>query len=255
MSLLKSRSSSSLVLAALLLLPAAAEARGPEVEPAVVERTLDADPKDVFEALKSALREWKFRKTSFEERIVKTSWRTEERLREQYRGRVVAEFRPDGYVTHLTVRHERQRKAKEIRQTITAGAAPWQDWEGNWELARDVVRAVEQALGLEEPALDIDDISGRPRVPGGIVVQREYVVPPAVAPRVNDLKSRRKSLVTEIKAIDGRILAAVYDGKYEEIKDEVEALKARKAGLEKQVAGIDREILALVLAEDGPSDS
>ena len=237
------------------LAPSRAEARGPDVEPAVVERTLDADPKDVFEALKSTLRDWKFRKASFEERIVKTSWRSSERLREEYRERVIAEFAQDGYVTHLTVRHERQRKAKEVRQTITAGAAPWQDWEGNWQVARDVVRSVEQALGLEEPVMDLNSLSNRPPAPGGIVVQREYVVPPAVAPRVNDLKAKRKSLVTEIKAIDGRILAAVYDGKYEEIKDEVDQLKARKAGLEKQVAAIDREILELVLAEDEASAS
>ena len=75
------------------------------------------------------------------------------------------------------------------------------------------------------------------------------MVPPGVAPRVNDLKARRKALVAEVRAIDGKILSAVYDGRYEEIKDEVDRLKARKAKLEKQVAAIDREILQLVLAD------
>ena len=66
---------------------------------------------------------------------------------------------------------------------------------------------------------------------------------------MNELKARRRALVTEIKAMDQRILGAVYDGRYEEIRGEVERLKARKATMEDQVGEIDREILALVLAE------
>ncbi len=233
-----------------LVLPAVVQAKpSPEGEPASVERTLNADPKAVFEALQGALSDWKMRRVSYEDRIVKTSWKYSERLREKFRSRVVAEFRKDGYVTHLTVTHERQRQMAEVRQTVTAGAAPWSEWNGNWELARDVIRSVEQALGLEEAAVDINNISGRAPAPRGIVVQREYVVPPGVAPRVNDLKARRKSLVAEVRAIDAKILAAVYDGRYEEIKDEVGRQKERKSKLEKQVTAIDAEILQLVLSD------
>jgi hypothetical protein len=247
-------STAALLALASLLVPGLVSAKpSPEGEPATVERTLNADPKDVFEALKGTLAEWKMRKVSFDDRIVKTSWVYSERLREKFRERVVAEFRKDGYVTHLSVTHEKQRQAKEVRQTVTAGSAPWANWNGNWELARDVIRSVEQALGLEAPAVDIDNLTGRAPAPAGIVRQREYVVPPGVAPRVNDLKARRKSLVAEVRAIDGKILSAVYDGRYEEIKDEVARLKERKAKLEGQVALIDREILQLVLS-DGDED-
>jgi hypothetical protein len=219
--------------------------------PGTVQATLNADPKEVHEALLGALSEWRIQKQSRKDGIVKTAWVTRENLRETYRERVVAEFAPDGYLTRLTVRHERQRRMKEMKPTLSAGAAPWGDWEGKHEVARNVLRSVEQALGLEAPALDLDNISGRPPAQPGIVVERERIVPASVAPRVNDLKAKRRSLVQEIRAIDGRILAAVYGDRYEEIREEVEALKERKATLEARVAAIDREILELVLAEDG----
>jgi len=251
-----SRSHASHAPAARWLLAAAVVALVPctsvlraDTQPTTASTTLHASPEEVHEALLGTLAEWKMRKASLADRIVKTSWRRAERGREAFRDRLVAEYRQEGYVTHLTVRHERQRRMHELKQTLTSPSAPWQDWSGDPQLVRAVVRHVEQALGQEPPPLDMADVTGRSRAPAPVRAQREYVVSPGAAVRVNELKVKRRDVIEEIRALDAEILDAVYDGRYEEIAGEVERLKSRKAALERQVAAIDKDILALVLAD------
>jgi hypothetical protein len=240
-----------LVTLAILLVVSPASARKHRFEgvDATVSTTIHAGAEDVYKALTEALREWKMRKSSLDERIVKTSWIQQERGRELFRDRVVAEFAEEGYLTHLTVRHERQRKMKEMKQTVSGPTASWRKWDGDHALCRAIIGSVEEALGQKPATVDLTSLAGRPAAATPTII-REYIVPPHVAGQVNTLKAKRRDLVKEVKAMDSKILAAVYDGKYEQIKDDVERWKARKAAFESQIARIDQDILALILAED-----
>jgi hypothetical protein len=231
-----------------LLLPAVAPAKDIVGQAAVATTSIAATPAEVYQALTEALSTWRMRKTSLEEGIVKTDWVPRPKGREMYRGRIVAEFAAEGYQTHLTVRHEKQRKMTEARPTVGGPAAEWKDWDGDHEIARDVVRSVEKALGHEEAARPLDSLAARPT--GAVVtIERECIVPPDVARRITALKSQRRDVVRQIRDMDAEIVAAANAGRYEDVKAEVEKGKARRAGLEAQLLEIDKEILRLVLAD------
>lgn len=244
-----SRSTQSLVFAALLLLlPGLAEAKEFIAKPAVVTSDINASKEDVFQALQETLSTWRMRKVSLEEGLVKTDWIERTKGDEIFRGRIVAEFQEDGYIVHLKVSHEKQRKMVEFQPSVGGPSPQWKDWDGDYALARDVVSSVEKALGQAPDAPD-DPTKNRVRTPAIAVEEFQCFVPRDVAQRIVDLKTRRRDIVKEIKAVDGQVLDAAYGGRLDSMGDEVTRLKSRKASLEQQVTEIDREILTLVLAD------
>lgn len=249
---LAGRSLSACFLAPLLpLMLVASGARADRLDgrPAVATSTLTATPEEVHAALLQALSTWRIQRQSLEDGVVKTAWERRERGDELFRGRIRAEFRADGYQTRLSVSHERQRRSDELRTVVTAPAAGWRDVDGDHDVARAVVASVEQALGQEPADQPLDSLRTERRGPAIVRQARDRVVSPEVAIRINELKDQRRELVREIRAMDARILAAVYDDRYEEIAEEIQQLRARKTTMEQQVMAIDREILALVLAD------
>lgn len=213
---------------------------------ATVQTSITASEKEVHDALRQALSEWKVRKESAEERILKTEWSEKSRGDATYRTRLVAEWQVDGYQVLLSVRCEKQLKQAELRPTLGGPAASWMDVDGDYDLARAVVTSVEQALGVDEPEYEV---GSRPPTSSRPIEVWDCFVSQAAAARIVDLKARRRELVSEIKAMDEQILAAVYEGKVESIQGDVERVKARKAEMEAQVTAIDREILQIVLSD------
>jgi hypothetical protein len=214
--------------------------------PAVVQTTLSATPAEVHKALLEALSGWKMRKESQEEGIVKTEWVERHSGDQVYQGRIVAEYAPSGYQVLLTVKHEKQMKLQGLQASLGGPAPGWMDVDGDWEIARAVVTSVEESFGLKEMPSTLgkkDPAAGRP------VEVWDCIVSPSSAARILDLKSKRHDLVTEVKAMDQKILDAVYADKVAEIQGEMQALKARKTAMEDQITAIDREILALVVAD------
>ncbi len=213
---------------------------------ATVQTQLTATGAQVHEALMQALSTWKMRKTSAEEGIVKTEWDERARGDATYRGRIVAEFAVEGYTVLLSVKHERQLKQSEMRPTIGGPAASWMDVDGDFAVAQAVVRSVEEALGHEPDELKIGE---RDRGSSRPVETWNCIVSPTSAGRIADLRTRRRGLVDEVRAMDKQILAAVYAGQVEQVQADLERVKARKAAMEGQITAIDREILELVLAD------
>lgn len=211
---------------------------------ATVSAMLTAAPEDVHQALLEALSEWKLRVESLEDGLVKTEWAMRPKGDEMYRGRIVAEFQEQGYQTAVSVRHEKQRRADGERVTIGSQAARWQDVDGDGQVARDVLTSIEKALGHEEGPLQLGQ-----RSPTRIIEIADCIVPPTAAARINELKSRRRDLVTEVRAMDQQILDAVDAGTLESMAGELDRIKARKASMQDQITAIDREILALVVAD------
>jgi peptidoglycan hydrolase CwlO-like protein len=152
----------------------------------------------------------------------------------------------DGYETILVVKHEKQRQAKDLVVSLGGPAATWHDVSGDYEIAQDVVLSVEKALGQEPEAVQIGN---KPPTSSRPIEVWDCIVAQDAARRINDLKSRRRDLVTEVKAMDQQILKAVYDGTYEQVKPDIERTKQRKATMEQQITEIDKEILALVVAD------
>ena len=230
----------------LVTAPACASFRDSAPHPAVVNAMLTGSKEEVHTALLQALSTWKIRKDSLEEGIVKTEWAARLKGDQHYQGRIVAEFTVQGYQTALSIKHEKQHQEKAMKTSVGGAAPGWDDVTGDSEVAQAVLNSVRDALGQGEEKLEIGK---RPPSPSRPIEINDCIVAPDAAARINDLKSRRKDLVLEVKAMDQQILSAVYDGKYDSIKDDVEKLKARKAMMEDQVTAIDREILALVVAD------
>jgi hypothetical protein len=226
--------------------PAAARLRDAEPRVATVTTHLAATPAEVHKALLEALSTWKMRKESKEESIVKTEWQMRPKGDEMYRGRIVAEYQVDGYETVLSVKHEKQRQMRDLQTSIGGPQASWQDVNGDYEIAQAVVHSVEEALGQESEALQIGK---KPQTSSKPIEVWDCIVSPDAATRINDLKARRRDLVTEVKAMDQEILKGVYDGKIDQMHDDVERIKQRKTMMEQQVTDIDKEILALVIAD------
>lgn len=219
-------------------------------EPGRAEGSVHASTREVHDALVEALAEWKLRKHDPDEGVVKTSWIVRERGRERFRDRVVAEFATEGFVTVIRIRHERQRKMTEMRSTLSSPPAAWRPWDGDPELAHDVLRSVQRALGEEPESVDLTQIAGRPPAPrGDILIEQRCALSAEAVDRVLALKADRRELVKEVKAIDAKILDAVYADRLDELGSELERLKGRKAALQAHIAEVDREILALVLAD------
>ena len=160
--------------------------------------------------------------------------------------RLVADWSVDGYQVLLVVKSEKQLKQAELRPTLGGPSASWMDVDGDYDLARAVITSVERALGVEEAEFKVGE---RPATSSRPIEVWDCFVSPQSAARIIDLKSRRRELVTEIKAMDDKILAAVYDGKVSEMQGEIDLLKARKAEMETQVTAVDREILQLVVSD------
>ena len=241
---------SVLAVAALVALPSFAAAnilRDPNPGPATVTTRLAASPEEVHKALQEALATWKMRKDSLEEGIVKTEWVMRPRGDEMFHGRIVAEFARDGYETVLTVKHEKQRQNKDHTVTLGQPSASWSDVRGDYDIAQDVVNSVEQALGQE--STEALEIGKKPATSSRPIEVWDCIVDPTAANRILQLKSRRRDLVTEVKAMDQQILKAAYDGTLDQMKDDVERTKQRKSMMEQQITDIDKEILALVIAD------
>lgn len=213
---------------------------------ATASSSLTATPADVHAALLQALEGWPMRKQSQEEGIVKTEWQERKRGDVTYRGRIIAEYRADGYQVLLTVKHEKQMQQAELKPTLGGPSASWMDVDGDYEIAHDVVASVERALGMEEDEVKIGQ---RPPTPSRPVEVWDCFVSPQAAARILDLKSKRRELVTEVKGMDQQILSAVYDGKMDALKGDLDRIKARKAEMEQQITAIDAEILQLVIAD------
>jgi len=231
----------------LTLLGSTAQAgRSAAGKPAVVQTTISASPAEVHAALLEALSDWKMRKTSQEEGIVKTEWVERHAGDQVYQGRIIAEYAPSGYQVLLTVKHEKQLKLQGLQASLGGPSPGWMDVDGDWEIARAVVTSVEESFGLKEMPVELgkkDPTAGRP------IEVWDCIVSPSTAARILDLKSKRRDLVTEVKAMDQKILDAVYADKVAEIQGEMAALKARKVAMEDEITSIDREILSLVVAE------
>ena len=215
-------------------------------EPATVMTRLAAEPKDVHQALLEALVTWKMRKESLEEGIVKTEWVDRKKGDQLFRGRIVAEFRQDGYETVLTVKHEKERKAQDLVTSLGGPTANWQPVNGDHQIAQAVLISVQNALGQ---GTDPVNIGTKPASSNRAIEVWDCIVPADVANRINVLKAKRRDLVVEVKAMDQKILQAVYDGKLASMEAEVEQTKQRKAVMEQQITDIDKEILALVIAD------
>lgn len=247
MSLLRPSAAVALALSLLASVPLArAGLRDPNPGPAAVTTRLAASTKEVHAALLQALSTWKLRKESLSEGIVKTEWVPRPSGDQMYRGRIVAEFSADGYETVLSVKHEKERQAKDLVTTMGGPQASWQAVSGDFQIAQDVLLSVEKALG-QEP--DPVQIGVKPPTSSRPIEVWDCIVTPVAANRINELKSRRRDLVTEVKAMDQEILKAVYDGTYEQLKPDIEKTKQRKAMMEQQITEIDKEILTLVVAD------
>jgi hypothetical protein len=213
-------------------------------KPATVSTSLTASREDVYKAVKEALVTWKLRLDSLEDGIVKTEWVNRQKGDEKFRGRIIAELKEEGYTTLLSVKHEKQKQALDLVTTVGSQAAKWQDTSGDYQIARDVLVSVEKALGHEEPELKLGE-----RQPSRVIEISDCIVPPEAAGRINELKARRRDLVTEVRAMDKQILDSVYAGNVEQAQSDVERLKTRKATMEGQITAIDREILSLVISD------
>jgi hypothetical protein len=235
-------------LLALAMAPAAPASppRDSVAKAATAQTTITATPKEVYDAVRQALSEWKIRKESFEEGYIKTEWIERTRGDATYRTRLTADWSVDGYQVLLAVKSEKQLKQGELRPTIGGPSASWMDVSGDYDMARAVVTSVERALGAEEPELKVGQ---RPPTSSRPIEVYDCFVSPQSAARIVDLKAQRRDLVTEIKAMDEKILAAAYDGKMTELQPEMDTLKARKAEMEDRVTAIDKEILQLVIAD------
>lgn len=236
-------------LAAVALAPADAHAEG---RAAVARATLTAEPAAVRQALLEALESWGIQLDDPEVGIVKTAWVERLRGRQRLRGRVIAEYREDGYQTALSVKHLVELERSALRSTLASPAPTWREADGRHAIARDVVRSVERALG-EDAAVPLSSLDGITRASGPpLRLQadgRDRVVSPDTARRINGLKDRRRSLVIEIRAADSRIQEALEGKDGSRDAASTQALVARKRTMQDEIVAIDREILALVLAE------
>ncbi|MEM7249043.1 MAG: hypothetical protein AAF533_27215 [Acidobacteriota bacterium] len=237
------------VLLASLLLSISTSAHAGRLDgsPAEVEAVISGDAEAVFAAVKDALAEWRFRKASLKDGIVKTDWRTRKSGRQTFRGRFLVEFSPDGYFTRVRVKHERQRKRQELQTSIGGPSGGWSNSDGDPAAASAVIRAVEAAFGQGPPKAVFGDqpLAARPSAPPK--VEYERVVPPEIAARINRLKVERKEHAREIRDLDARLLA-VSSGLTQESEEDLKALQSRRRALEKRITSIDRDILAMVLA-------
>lgn len=224
----------------------AAPRRDAVAKAASVQTSITATAEEVYEALRQALSTWKVRRESFDDGMLKTEWSERKRGDATYRTRLVGEWHVDGYQVLLSVKCEKQLKQSELRPTIGGPSASWMDVDGDYELARAVVTSVEQALGVDEAEYQIGK---RPETSSRPIEVWDCFVSQSAAARIVDLKTRRRELVTEIKAMDEQILKAVYDGQVSSIQSDIDRIKARKSQMESQVTVIDREILQLVIAD------
>jgi hypothetical protein len=236
------------VAAGLLAAPSAVAGprRDAVAKAATVTTSITATPQEVYDAVRQALSEWKVRKGSLEESLLKTEWSERSSGDAVYRTRLVAEWQVDGYQVLLSVKCEKQLKQSELRPSLGGPSASWMDVSGDYELARAVVTSVERALGVDEAEYKIGQ---RPATPSRPIEVWDCFVSPQAASRIIDLKSKRRELVTEIKAMDEQIVAAVTGGRVSDVQADVDRLKARKAEMESQVTVVDREILQLVISD------
>lgn len=244
------RSSKALLtLAPSLLLALTAHARVGRDEvahAASVQTSLTATREEVHQALLQALSEWKIRIDSPDEGLVKTEWVVRPKQDVTYRGRIVADYHQDGYQVLLSIKHEKQLKQSELRPTLGGPAASWMDVDGDYDVARAVATSVERSFGQEEDEVKIGQA---PRTSARPVEVWDCFVSPSAAQRIIDLKNQRRDLVSEVKAMDQKILSAIYDGKVADVQQDVDRTKARKAEMESKITAIDREILQLVIAD------
>ena len=136
-----------------------------------------------------------------------------------------------------------------MRDLVTTMGGPSARWEvasGDWDVAQAVVLSVQEALGQGPEELEVGT---KPRTSSRPIEVWDCIVAPDAANRINVLKGKRRDLVIEVKAMDAKILQAVYDGKLTSMQAEIDQTKQRKSMMEQQITDIDKEILALVISD------